>query len=154
VRRPQVVADVMAEVWREASQRGIDYSAAVISLSSHRGPVVTIPRAAGTLGNTAFFRGYAMRPARIIDRGQEGTEHGVLIHMIQDLVVDRVLEQAQAPERAAELRSLLRGARGDAGNVPLGDAIWRGLYDVDGGGGHINEPETLSPLLNRLFGIE
>ena len=154
VRQPSVVADVMAEVWREAGQRGIDYSAAVISLSSRRGPVVTIPSQAGTLGNTTFFRGYAMRPARIIDRGQEGTDHGVLIHMVQDLIVDRVLERAQMPERAGEFRALLRGARGDAGNVPLGDAIWRGLYDVDGGGGHINEPETLSPLLNRLFGIE
>ncbi len=171
-------ADVMAEAWSELKARadtgGLgdrDINDALADLAARDGaPIVTIPRELGVMDPDEFFRRFVAVRAHVVDiAALKGADvHGVMPHMIQDLVINKALARAGRGETSADFKELLGQCRGDvaadaykdqlnnytfsAEKVAVGDFIWQLTYDLTEAN-HVNVPEEFRPLLGKLFGV-
>jgi hypothetical protein len=150
LRDPDLIANVAEDVWLEAQAfrgRPDQYKLAITSLSERVGATVRDLPVGRQYDDPQFLAEVVTRRNRFYDTMFEGTEHGALTHMFQDLVVDRAL-RGTGITSAEEFRSLLAEARGDGGK-PLGHDLWQQSYDAYGG---VNRPERLRPVLNEILG--
>jgi len=108
----------------------------------------------------------ASQPAHIIDLPFLGQDHGVLTHLIHDLVVNKAFEAAGVTMTSTGFRELLPGMEGDIDpmtDLPtdtpgsftstIGEVVWREVYDSEVAG-EINDPASLGPIMRRLFGVQ
>jgi hypothetical protein len=120
----------------------------------------------GLVEAAEFFREYVTQPVAIHDVALAGTAHGAMTHVIQDLVVNRALAEAakrglKLPRSSAEFRAML--AKLDmvvefpdrlSGDViiemSLGEAVWRGTYDVFQPA-YFPTPEAVAPRLQEAL---
>ena len=97
-----------------------------------------------------FFQEVATVPEYFIDN-DIGDEHGNMTHMLQDLAVDRALDEDGIKERAPQLRARLRNLPGTAGGTPTGIIIWNSTWD-DENSRDFGTPEMLRSALAK-YGV-
>jgi hypothetical protein len=154
---PEILAAVCAEIHAEAQRSGISHTEAVVKLSRESGArVVEIPpNPPGErpgLDAVKFYDEHASQGHRFLDLNiGPNSDHGATTHLIQELAVDRALREAGYGLRSEQFRELLGGVVGEPGaNRPLGDRLWRALYDGEFDKA-INEPESLFPELKKVL---
>ncbi len=168
LQNPDLIAEVVADIAErallprlqaEAAKKGVSaYTLAAKEMSEETGArLATIPTDADILPTNVFFKDYVAGGVRFYDLGA-GEEHGALSHMIQDLVVDRVLARVSPGLQADQFRALLAKVTGTkAGyrppgfktDVPLGALVWGELYDAFNK--QINQPEWLIKALRKVI---
>jgi hypothetical protein len=88
-----------------------------------------------------------------------------MIHVLQDLVVNKAFEAAGVSVTSAEFRGMLDGCKGWVDNQTFepsetqkpytsktGQAVWEETYDLTDEG--LNRPENIRPILRDLFGLK
>jgi hypothetical protein len=133
-----------------------DINVALLEMAKELGEVGTVPVGpdGGLQDNRVFFEKYATQPIRFVDQGAAGDPHGAMTHLLQDLVVDRALQDAGLKITSPEFREMLRRAEGKAkSGLDMGDAIWRVTYDMEGNEHAINDPNYIGPVLQELLGL-
>ena len=154
IQNPRLISEVTADIWAEARRvTPVSYNDAAVRLSARAiggrvEDVVTI-QAGQNLAGDAFFTRYAGTGQRFLDLDAPRL-HGATTHLIQDLVVDRALREAGETLRAEQFRALLPRVNGQGVNIPIGDEVWRALWDADVQGA-INEPERLFAALRQIL---
>jgi hypothetical protein len=170
LRDPDLYAEVIADAWQLATTKGTDINGALRMMARRSGVIEEIP-AGPLLRNKDFFERYATKKAYLVDRAAAG-DHGVHTHLLQDLVVDRALAKRglSSPEFRAKLRQaegivresrefittdFLTFVRTDHGFMQTGDYVWRLTYDLFANSAqhkvHLNQPEVLKPLLDKVL---
>jgi hypothetical protein len=154
IQNPRLYSEVVADLWAEARRVApMSYNDAAVRLSARAvggrvEDIATIPSGL-RLGGDEFFQRYAGTGQRFLDHDAP-LDHGATTHLIQDLVIDRAFQEAGIGMRAEQFRALLPQVTGTGGNVPLGDAVWRILWDSETGG-LINRPEDLIQALRQVL---
>jgi hypothetical protein len=178
MRDPELFADVMTEAWQELKDQydsGIagdrDINDALAELAERDGhPLKFAPFDEGIAGDAEFYETYVTAKAHIVDLGalkSGSVDHGVMPHLIQDLVINKAFQRAGINTTSVEFRQLLAQCEGvvtkgeyplasrlifaEADTVKVGDFIWRLSYDLIESP-HLNMPEVFRPLLGR-FGV-
>ncbi|CAM3642720.1 hypothetical protein KIPE111705_18400 [Kibdelosporangium persicum] len=157
LRDPDQIANALADVWLEEHLLGLmaprdaasRYGQAAMVLSRRAGAPVRILGPNESFGVQEFYDQVVLTGDRFLDLAvlKLSPAHGASTHMIQDLVVDRVLRGSGM--RAEQLRALFSGAQGTGGR-PIGNDIWMTVYDSLTGG--LNEPEVVYPIMARGLG--
>jgi hypothetical protein len=166
---PDLIADVVTDVWwqaskfskKEATEWGVSeltLGAMDLALKETEG---TLEVLTSQLDPKQFLQEYVAKKL-FLDLGA-GTGHGWTSHLIQDIVVDRVLKKIDPGLSATQLRTLISRAEGTkplyelrvsvGEKAPLGSLIFEQLYDEStkyAELGLINEPEALMDALRDL----
>ena len=162
LRDPNLYAEVLTEAWVRAMVAGTGINAALLQMASESG--LTLKVIPGEMQGPAFFRRYAGRATAMLDKPLADTSHGSMIHILQDLVVDRALEEkglssGQFREMLGREKTLITlpstddTPRGEPREITIGDYVWRNTYDVIATG-HIPTPESVWPILNKILGLK
>ncbi|MFD1049315.1 hypothetical protein ACFQ1S_29140, partial [Kibdelosporangium lantanae] len=134
---------------RDAASR---YGQAAMVLSRRAGaPVVVLPRGT-SFSPDAFYNDVVLQGNRFLDLSvlDISPEHGATTHMIQDLVVDRVLHGTGM--RSEQLRALFSGATDSSGRN-IGNDLWIEIFDSFQNG--LNQPEVVYPIMrDGLNGLQ
>ncbi len=146
---------VLADIAREAENEGAStfshpqitskYTQAIWNLSRKKATsqiVVVTPE-------TKFFGPQVPFGSRFLDLG---APHGASAHMVQDLVIDRALQQAGESADAEALRRMMGGVQGSYRTAELRNLLWNALYDANESQGRLNAPEKVDELLKTVFG--
>ena len=103
------------------------------------------------LTETAFTKEVVGSEAWVIDESalQFGKDHGAITHIIQDLVVDRVLERYKLT--AIEFRTILKHLDVEGGR--RGSKIWLETYDIVTPETTLSRPEIMWSAIREVIGI-
>ena len=165
---PELIADAVTDAWwqaskfskKEAAEWGISeltLGAMDLALKETGGSLEVLP---SQLASSEFLKEYVAKKL-FLDLGA-GRGHGWTSHLIQDIVVDRVLKKIDPGLTALEFRKLIAQAKGTkplyklrvtGEEAPLGSLIFEQLYDETtkySELGLINEPEALMKALREL----
>ena len=171
LRDPGLNGEVLAEAWTIAARNGTSINSALVEMALATGrPIVKIPKKAGFLPGDRFFRKYVTKPAYLVDEPSMNTSHRGLIHLLQDLVVDRALARAGRKMTGADFRVMLGKAEGtvarsdygtvkaltfldDETSMPTGDYVWRFSYDLSQPG-QMPTPEWVATVLGQAVGLK
>jgi len=153
-RDPKFVEDSIAELWQEASKRGITTREV---LEARFGGHAALPKLGKTLDDDAeAFRQLLLNDRPFLDMAFTNDFHGAHAHLFQEFMIDR----AFGPGAAKRFRKLIAESTGPA-FVPTGGnrprkwwgAFWDAMFDDLNGAGHINHPETLGRILQEDLGL-
>jgi hypothetical protein len=171
LRDPEIYADVLSEAWERAWLQDSSIESVLIAMAeatSGKRPV-WIPRSLADelLRNPGkFFELYASQEPSFVDLPLLGDPHKALMHLIQDLVVDRAFRELKIEMTSGKFRALLgktegrfrppAGAAvistGPKGDLRTGDYVWQMTYDLylrtkD----HLPQPEVVGRDMFDLF---
>lgn len=159
LRDPDAIASVAADIWLEERLLNImapptdRYGQAVTALSRRTGAPIVILQRGQDFNPMQFYENVVVQGNRFLDLSvlDLSPQHGATTHMMQDLVVDRVLAGQGSGLRADQLRALFQGAMGSNGQA-IGNDIWVEFFDSFGQG--LNQPEVVYPVLqDALTGL-
>jgi hypothetical protein len=167
LRDPELYAEVMAEAWlRLRADR--DMTKVLMDMAkADGGKIRVLPHEKGLL-KEGFVEKVASKKEYWVDNPLVNTDHGALTHLIQDLVVNRALKRAGSDMTSLKFRALIGKAAGKVQpeqmmrrgaavltrgqELPAADLLWRFTYDSLQMG-QINQPETIYPILRKLFDV-
>lgn len=163
LRNPDLYGEVLAEAYARAVVNETDIVAELKAMARESGmKVVETPP--NIEDATKFFKEFAAQNKAIVDKAFTDGAHGEMMHLIQDLVVDRALNAAvfKIPNASSgSFRLWLRDLKtivkfpdslnpGKLIDMPLGEAVWRSTYDLLDMG-HMPTPEATMPLLREAL---
>jgi hypothetical protein len=167
LRDPDLYAEVMAEAWA-ALRTDRDMTKVLMDMAkADGGKIRVIPHELGEIKD-GFVKKVASKKEYFVDNPFVNTDHGALTHLVQDLVVNRALKRAGSDLTSLKFRALIGKAAGKVKpdqmmrrgaavftrgqEISAADLVWRFSYDSLHMG-QLNQPETLSPLLKKLFDV-
>jgi hypothetical protein len=153
-RDPKFVEDSIAELWEEASKRGITTREV---LEGRFGGNAALPRLEKTLDDDSeAFRQLLLNDRPFLDMAFTNDFHGAHAHLFQEFMIDRAFGAGSAKR----FRKLIAESTGPD-FVPSGGsharkwwgAFWDAMFDDIRGTGHINHPETFGRILQEDLGL-
>ena len=153
-RDPKFVEDSIAELWEEASKRGVTTREV---LEGRFGGNAALPKLEKTLDDDAeAFRQLLLNDRPFLDMAFTNDFHGAHAHLFQEFMIDR----AFGAGTAKRFRKLIAESTGPD-FVPTGGrharkwwgAVWDAMFDDLNGAGHINQPETFGRILQEDLGL-
>jgi hypothetical protein len=169
LRNPALYAEVMVEVYQlilADPDANPNFNTALMRLAENGGggKLEVIPKEFGNF-NPKFFPEHASKKVHMVDLPFQKTEHGALIHIVQDLVVNKAL--AERGMTSVEFRELLGKCedwvtsdtfepttRDHPKAIRVGDMLWQETYDSTAeDASHMNTPEDVFPILRDMFGL-
>jgi hypothetical protein len=166
LRNPDLYGEVLAEAYARAVANNSDIVAELKAMARESGmtvvetpPVIVDP--------ATFYPDFAAQNIAIVDKAFTLGEHGEMMHLIQDLVVDRALNTAvfripnmpatsgtfrlwlQDLETVVKFPDVLTGGRPMI-DIKLGETVWRSTYDLLDKA-HLPTPEATMPKLREAL---
>jgi hypothetical protein len=149
LRNPEYYGEVMAEAWARSTANNTNLTTELLAMAKESGLTVKETQKAVEDADV-FYKQYASEAVAIHDvHLPVDKAHGQMTHIIQDLVVDKGLRAAaeagsKLPKSSGEFRTLLKTLVTDVKfpdrlanefsppmiDMTLGEAVWRGTYDL------------------------
>ena len=166
LRNPELYGDVMADAYQIARANNLTIEEGLLDLARKEGLTIkAIPNQKGILEGGTFFDDYVKQRVSIHDLPFKADPnaplpveyHGSVIHIVQDIVVNR----ARVGRTSYGFRELLGKADrkititnldGEREEVTVGDYVWRNTYDLFARG-HMPMPEMIGHVLLRLLKV-
>lgn len=167
LRDPDLYAEVLADAWA-ALRADRDMTKVLMEMArADGGKIRVLPHELGEIKD-GFVKKVASKKEYFVDNPFVNTDHGALTHLVQDLVVNRAFKRAGSDMTSLRFRALIGKAAGKVQpnqmmrrgaavftrgqEIPVADLVWRFTYDSLHMG-QLNQPETLAPLLKKLFDV-
>jgi hypothetical protein len=150
LRDPDLIEQVMVEVWERAARDGITTEEALVRMAG-RGK--TLPRIKRDVLAPYRFKQVLEADTIFLDFAFTGDNHGVYSHALQELVVAKKLG---GPDAARRFRHLIAAAvdptEAKDVKIPFFGKVWDALYDSYSNV-NLNSPEALGPILDKHLGL-
>jgi hypothetical protein len=164
LRNPKLYGDVVADAYEIARANGLTLEEGLMRLARDEGLTIkAVPRQEGILQGDTFFDDFVTQPVSIHDLPFKGAPnapmsggyHGSVMHIVQDLVVNRAnLGRTSYAFRktlgAADRRITITNLGGELELVRVGDYVWRNTYDLYVRG-HLPMPEMGGAVLKQFL---
>jgi len=166
LRNPVLYGDVLADAYQIAIANHLSLEEGLLYLARKEGLTIKeVPTQEGILEGGSFFDDYVKQPVSIHDLpfkhgkvSPTGNYHGSVIHIVQDLVVNRArLKWTSYDFREflgqADRKITITNLQGDPEEVTVGDYVWRNTYDLFVRG-HMPTPEMIGRVLLQLLKLK
>jgi hypothetical protein len=167
LRDPELYAEVLAEAWA-ALRTDRDMTRVLMDMAkAEGGKIRVLPHELGEIKD-GFVKKVASKKEYWVDNPFVNTDHGALTHLVQDLVVNRAFKRAGSDMTSLKFRALIGKAAGQVRpeqmmrrgaavftrgqEIAAADLVWRFTYDSLHMG-QLNQPETIYPILRKLFDV-
>jgi hypothetical protein len=166
LRNPKLYGDVMGDAYEIARANGLTIEEGLMHLARKEGLTIkAVPRQQGLLQGDAFFDDFVTQPVSIhdlpfkgaVNAPMPGGYHGSVMHIVQDLVINRAnLGRTSYAFRktlaAADRKVTITNLTGLQETVRVGDYVWRTTYDLYRPG-HLPMPEMGGAVLKQFLKV-
>jgi len=165
LRNPKLYGDVMADAYQIALPNRTIEEGLMILARKEGLTIKAVEQKAGILEGGKFFDEYASKPVSIYDLPFKGPPnapmpggyHGSVMHIVQDLVINRARVGRTSYAFRETLNKIdrkitIKNLEGEPEVVKLGDYVWRSTYDLFARG-HMPMPEMSGAVLKQFLKV-